>query len=184
MVKKSLLVIITLMLVFLVSCGTARKVQKDAREIKTDSAATVKTDERKTEKEIDTTRTEWGKVTITEVEFYPPPVQDASDPQQDVKPPTARKGAVKSIKQTQIETGVQQTGTSKETDETKGHEQSTILGRNEEALQVRQEPTPDPYRWRYVCYIALIVLAALLYIKRAPIINWIKRILSGLRKIV
>ena len=59
-------------LALLVSCGTARKVQKTQQEVRIDSTATTKETNVKTDKFVDTTRTQHGKVTITEIEFYPP----------------------------------------------------------------------------------------------------------------
>ena len=58
-------------LVLLASCSATRKATK-ANESQLDSTAVVKEVTEQTEKVVDTTRTEHGKVTITEIEFYPP----------------------------------------------------------------------------------------------------------------
>lgn len=200
---------LALVLLFLASCGTARKIQQDKKETQVDSTATAKDALHKSERVIDTTRTEYGKITITEVEFYPPfptvkPEQpadkrnryakafqkadslfDAEHRKPNYRLPNAGhvQGAIKRVKQTQIETGVEEKGESKESEESKEREQATSLARNEETKQMQQEPAPDPYRWRYFFYISLIAVAVLLYLKRVPILNWIKKILSGVRKI-
>ncbi|WP_195241636.1 hypothetical protein [Odoribacter laneus] len=192
-------------LALLVSCGTARKVQKTQQEVRIDSTATTKETNVKTDKFVDTTRTQHGKVTITEIEFYPPTpgiavdttgAADSSKPERASKPLPGNpanvnlqdvgniKGAVKSIKQTVIESDVEEKGENKESSESKETESAANVGRNETNVQQSQEPTPAPYRWRYIFYISLIAVAILLYLKRTPIINWIKKILAGIRKIL
>ncbi|MCH5216151.1 MAG: hypothetical protein J1F10_04355, partial [Muribaculaceae bacterium] len=48
---------------------------------------------------------------------------------------------------------------------------------------VISQPAPDPKRWRYIFYILAIGGVILLYLKRTPILDWLRRILSGLRHI-
>ena len=190
-------------LVLLASCSATRKATK-AKESQLDSTAVVKEVTEQTEKVVDTTQTEHGKVTITEIEFYPPTTIEqpqgelakdsgkkvADEPQPTPKPTASVdldnigkvQGVVKSIKQTVIETDVEQKGESKESSESKESENAATVLKNETNTEKQQEPTPDPYRWRYIFYIALIGVAALLYLKRVPIINWIKKILSGILK--
>lgn len=197
-------------LVLLVSCSATRKATK-AKESQLDSTAVVKEVTEQTEKVVDTTRTEHGKVTITEIEFYPPTTIEqpqgelakdsgkkvADEPKPTESQPTPKptasvdldnigkvQGVVKSIKQTVIETDVEQKGESKESSESKESENAATVLKNETNTEKQQEPTPDPYRWRYIFYIALIGMAVLLYLKRVPIINWIKKILSGILKIL
>lgn len=197
-------------LVLLASCSATRKATK-AKESQLDSTAVVKEVTEQTEKVVDTTRTEHGKVTITEIEFYPPTTIEQSqgeiakdsgkkvadkpkpnEPQPNPKP-TANvdlnnigkvQGVVKSIKQTVIETDVEQKGEYKESSESKESENAATVLKNETNTEKQQEPPPDPYRWRYIFCIALIGVAVLLYLKRVPIINWIKKILSGILKIL
>ena len=204
--------IIALVLGFavLASCGTARKIQRAEQKAQIDSATTTKETERSIDKYIDTTRSQHGKVTITEIEFYRipdakdiPPVKDRdknrfsesfrrADSLFDAQGHEANvdlqnvgniKGAVKSIRQTVIESDVEQKGERKESGESKESESSANVARNETDIQEKQEPTPDPYRWRYIFYISLVGVAVLLYLKRTPIMNCIKKILAGIRKI-
>lgn len=193
-------------LVLLASCGTARKVQQTKQEVRIDSTAIAKEANAKTDKFVDTTRTQHGKITITEIDFYPPMPDNINNvvsvdsgkrddtssramPQSypanaDLHNVGNIKGAVKSIKQTVIESDVEEKGESEELSESKETESAANVGRNETNVQQSQEPTPDPYRWRYIFYISLIAVAVLLYLKRTPIINWIKKILAGIRKIL
>lgn len=204
--------IIALVLGFavLASCGTARKIQRAEQKTQIDSATTTKETERSIDKYIDTTRSQHGKVTITEIEFYRipdakdiPPVKDRDknrfsesfrradslfdathEANVELQNVGNIKGAVKSIRQTVIESDVEQKGESKETGESKESESSANVARNEAGIQEKQEPTPDPYRWRYIFYISLVGVAVLLYLKRTPIMNWIKKILAGIRKVL
>ena len=204
--------IIALVLAFalLASCGTARKIQRTEHKAQIDSATTTKETERSIDKYIDTTRSQHGKVTITEIEFYRipdakdiPPVKDRDknrfsesfrradslfdathEANVELQNVGNIKGAVKSIRQTVIESDVEQKGESKETGESKESESSANVARNEAGIQEKQEPTPDPYRWRYIFYISLVGVAVLLYLKRTPIMNWIKKIRAGIRKVL
>lgn len=206
--KKGLALVLGIVL--LVSCNVTRKATK-TKEMQLDSVIVAKEVTEKTEKFVDTTRTESGKVTITEIEFYPPPTikqpqgklakdsgkKVVDEPKQTEPQPTPKptasvdldnigkvQGVVKSIKQTVIETDVEQKGENKESSESKESENAATVLKNETNTEKQQKPTPDPYRWRYIFYIALIGVAVLLYLKRVPIINWIKKILSGILKIL
>lgn len=191
--------IITLVACFvlLISCGSMRKVQQSESTVCIDSTEVVKNTIQNTDKVVDTTRTEYGKVTITEIEFYSPTsnIDDAPEQRQaatnvesnaDVKLSNVGtvKGVVKSIKQTVIESDVEEKGESKETSESKESESAAVMSRTESDIQKHEEPTPDPYRWRYILYISLIGVVLLLYLKRVPIVNWIKKILSSILKIL
>ena len=203
------------LLFIIVSCGTTKKVASshitfaDSTVINTSTAQRV-------EKIIDTTRIDNKKVTITEIEFFPPTADDKPDIKADTtdkgidapkagtpanpeskpksKPATNAdvdvlnfgniKGSVKSIKQTVIESKVEEKGESEESSDKHESESSANVAKVEESSDKQQEPTPDPYRWRYIFYIALLCIAVLLYLKRTPFVNWIKKILQGIVKIL
>jgi hypothetical protein len=138
----------------------------------------------KMEKIIDTTRTESGKIIITEIEFYPPIVSPEPDKAQEINfggvNLPIKDAAIKSIKQTTIESVMEQKGESKETD---SNQSEAILANNEQYSQV-VTPAPDPYRWRYIFYILLIISIGIIYLMRIPVLNWIKKILSRIRYII
>lgn len=201
------------LLVLLASCGATKKAIKTT-ETQLDSLTVAKVVSEQTEKVVDTTRIEHGKVTITEIEFFPPTEIEQPQPELDkpkkkdkpkdsdnkvadepkkTQPPTMAsvdlsnigkvQGAVKSIKQTVIESDVAEKGESKESSESKETESATVT-KATESTDKQQEPTPDPYRWRYIFFIALLGVAVLLYLKRTPIVNWIRKILSEILKIL
>lgn len=201
------------LLVMLASCGATKKAIKTT-ETHLDSLTVAKVVSEQTEKVVDTTRTEHGKVTITEIEFFPPTVADTKPKLEDFtktfkdledenfesmdtspKATTTNanvdvqnfgniKGSVKSIKQTVIESNVEEKGESKESSDTQESESSANVAKVEESSDKQQEPTPDPYRWRYIFFLALLCVAVLLYLKRTPFVNWIKKILQGIVKIL
>lgn len=199
--KKVIAIVLGLaLLTLLTSCGATKKATK-AKEVQLDSVAVAKVMTERTEKVVDTTRTEHGKVTITEIEFYPPTAtepqgklancKDSSTKASSVTKPMANvelneigkmQGVVKSIRQTVIQSDVRENGESKEANESDNSENSATLSRQETSMDKQQEPTPDPYRWRYIFYTALVFVAVLLYLKRTPIVNWIKKILAGILK--
>ena len=201
------------LLVLLASCGATKKAIKIDKAT-LDSLKVERAASEQTQKVVDTTRTERGKVTITEIEFFPPNEieQPRTEPEKPKKkdktkdsdrkfadelkktqPPTAAsvdlsnvgkvQGAVKSIKQTVIESDVEEKGKSEESSESNETENAATLTKTTESTDKQQEPTPDPYRWRYIFYIALLCMAVLLYLKRTPFVNWVKKILQGIMKI-
>lgn len=196
------------LLVMLASCGATKKAIKTT-EKQLDSLTVAKVVSEQTEKVVDTTRTEHGKVTITEIEFFPPTEIEQPQPEPDkpkdsdnkvadepkkTQPTTTAsvdlanvgkvQGAVKSIKQTVIESDVEEKGKSEESSESNETESAATVTKTTESTDKNQEPTPDPYRWRYIFFIALLGVALLLYLKRTPIVNWIRKILSGILKIL
>lgn len=196
------------LLVMLASCGATKKAIKTT-ETQLDSLTVAKVVSEQTEKMVDTTRTEHGKVTITEIEFFPPTEIEQPQPEPDkpkdsdnkvadepkkTQPTTTAsvdlanvgkvQGAVKSIKQTVIESDVEEKGKSEESSESNETESAATVTKTTESTDKNQEPTPDPYRWRYIFFIALLGVALLLYLKRTPIVNWIRKILSGILKIL
>ena len=201
------------LLVLLASCGATKKAAK-TNYAALDSLTVERATSEQTNKIVDTTRTEQGKITITEIEFFPPTVED-SDAQKledftqtfkdleddnyrnmDTRPQATTnanvnvqnfgnvKGSVKSIKQTVIESNVEQKGESEESSGKQESESSANVAKVEESTDKQQEPTPDPYRWRYIFFIALLFVAVLLYLKRTPFVDWIKKILQGIVKIL
>lgn len=176
----------------LVSCGTTRKVQESRQTSYADSMAVHEVEKKELSKLIDTTRHEHGKITITEIMFEGPVPLDSSMRKPYVcteanKPTTKATLAnvgefagVRSIKQTVIESNVEKKGESKETEKQEQCTSKANAIREDSDIQIKEAPAPDPYRWRYA---SLLFVAVLLYLKRVPILNWIKKILAGLRRI-
>lgn len=189
----------------MISCASTRKSVQMSCTSQTNTESAEKQTS-KAEKVVDTTKTESGKVTITEIEFYPPSdckhgKDTTSEPSSNKPKANKPKGsnvgeinlsnvgnikdaAIKSIKQTTIESEKEQKGKSNESNESDNSKSEATLSNTNQSITEESMPTPDPYRWRYIFYIVLLVSIGLLYLKRVPILNWIKTILSGVRKIL
>lgn len=192
---------------FMISCASTRKSVHNSCTNVTNSQSEESSNQ-KTEKVVDTTKTENGKITITEIEFYPPTNNCDNQGKDTVnniatdgnskadKPKETNVGnihlpnvgsiqnaAIKSIKQTTIESNLEQKGESKETNENDTSKSEAVVSKTSQSSVEETMPAPDPYRWRYIFYILLVVSIWLLYLKRVPILNWIKTILSGIRRI-
>lgn len=201
-------IIFIALLAFLASCGATKKTIKTT-ETNIDSLTFTNVVSEQTQMMVDTTRTEHGKVTVTEIEFFPPveieqPQQEHSKPKysdsnianelKKTQPTTTAsvdlanvgkvQGAVKSIKQTVIESDIEERGKSEESSESNENESTTTVTTTTESTDKNQEPTPDPYRWRYIFFIALFGVALLLYLKRTKIVNLIRKILAIIFKIL
>lgn len=185
------------------SCGTTRKVQTATyHETSVDSLTKIESSKEETTKVVDTTRTEHGTVVITEIEFYPPAtpldpieVRNKAEPTtEQATPPTPVNniqgvgnvhGAIKSIKQTVIENEVEQKGQSEESNKQEESKSNALVSKSESEKTVEKQTETTPNRrLHYVGLLALVAVGVLLYIKRAPILNFIRMILSGIRRIL
>lgn len=184
--KKLLLLLVTCLMV---SCASTRKSVQTSCTTDT-SIDKVDSQTMKTEKAIDTTKTEDGKITITEIEFFPN--VNKSDTIKSAinvgglniaNVGSIKNAAIKSIKQTTIEKKSEQKGKSYESSESEKIQSTVVATKSNQTSQIQTSPAPDPYRWRYIFYILVLVGIAMLYLKRVPFLNWIKKILAGIRRI-
>lgn len=204
---KHVITLLGLMLVLaLTSCATTRKLEQSTVDERVENTSTQEEAVEKTVTVVDTTRTEHGKVTITEIVFdttMPAPVVDSekeSSPGNHGKTTTESKptspaaqvslpgigninGNIKSIRQTVIESDVEQKGESKDSKEQKESKCNASAIQDNAQSNTKSAPAPNPQRWRYIFYIFAVGVVMLLYLKRVPILDWLKRILSGLRRI-
>ena len=181
-------------------CGVSRRVVKqDHSEIRDSThVEAVKTDSKDTF--IDTTKTESGKVTITEITFFPDagkqsdttanvPAEKDNNAPIELELPGGGKvkgnGSIQSIRQTVIETMTEEKGESRETEKSEESENHTsVAAAVNDSSQEKVTEAPKPNRLKYAFYILALAVAVLVYLKRVPILNYIKRILAGVRKIV
>lgn len=164
---------------FLTSCATTRKLKSNTQE-------TEKVEEKRTEvvtgevtTVVDTTKKEGLEITYTKIEFYPPvsglyteiPNDEGDgieggaeimdkEPYPKVKEPPNKRGAIKSIEKYTVRQNKETAGTAKaeqKTQATTTEEKVTDISIAEETTEA---PAPDPYRWRYILAIIIIVLVA------------------------
>ena len=199
---------LAIVLLFLASCATSKKVEsvKVAESVAanvTETTHTAKT----TETVVDTTRTAQGKITITEIIFDTTPdvatinTDSLGSPRGqpvngsmitsqmgntrrnstiDLSNIGTINGAVKSIKQTVIESTITEKGESRESNDQKqsNSNASALQKQSTEETKVATTPQISPWRYFWVGAALAAVLVVLLYLKRIPILNWIKTILS------
>ncbi len=176
------IIIIAALLLLLVSCGATKKTMQ-TNEMHIDSLAASKSMSEQVEKIVDTTRTEHGKITITEIDFFQSPIIEPNA-RADLTNFGNVQGVVKSIRQTVIESNVEEKGESNESRESNESDNVATVTKIMECTDKQQEPAKDPYRWRYIFFISLFAGGVLLYLKRMPVCNWIKKILQGFLKIL
>ena len=172
-------------LIALVSCRATRNMESTSDKCNVDSVVASSARIEREQRAIDTTRTETGKVTITEITFFVLDTATDPPPMADVRLPTFGnvKGAIKGIKQTIIEKGVEQSGKSNESKESEETHENAELSKQQNHIQKQEATKTSSFNWRWAC-IAVIALALVLYWKRMPILDWIRKILAGIRKIL
>lgn len=178
-------VVIMLAVALVASCSLKKK-SVDTSVVKVDSTAVTVSSKAKVERLVDTTVTTTGRVVVTEVEFATDSnagtigsvVFGASGI--EVAGITGR--PVRSIKQQVIESVHERKGESREGEESEESKQSASVRSEVSRVSKVIAPAPDPYRWRYIFYLALIGCGVVLYAKRTPVIGWLRRMLAGLIK--
>lgn len=176
---------IMLAVVLAASCSIKKK-SVDASVVKVDSAAVTATSKAKVERFVDTTVTTTGRVVVTEVEFATDStagtIESVVFGVSGVEVAGIAGRPIRSIKQQVIESIQERKGESQENEESEESKQSASVQREVSRVSKVIAPAPDPYRWRYIFYLALIGCGVALYAKRTPVIGWLRRILSGLIK--
>ena len=172
-------------LIALVSCRATRNMESTSDKCNVDSVVASSARIEREQRAIDTTRTETGKVTITEITFFAPDTATDTPPMADVRLPTFGnvKGAIKGIKQTIIEKGVEQSGKSNESKESEETHENAESSKQQNHIQKQEATKPSSFNWRWAC-IAVVALFLVLYWKRMPFLDWIRKILAGIRKIL
>jgi len=185
----------------LAGCATLHKTQTTTTD---DYTHTTRDSSIITERMVDTTKTESGKITIVEITFNPLPLPDSfPDKMQTdtssvpVAPEvtigndgsvSVRGGNVVSVKQTTIETETEQTGKSYESESSSGSEEQESKSSTDEELVVERETPKEVAKAPKYIMVTVIVIAALvaaiwLALKRKPIANWLKKVLAAMKRL-
>lgn len=168
-----------------VSCSLKKK-SVDTSVVKVDSAAVTTSSKSRLERLVDTTTTTTGRIVVTEVEFATDSATGTIGSvvfgvsSIEVAGITGR--PISSIKQRVFESIQERKGESQEREEGEESKQSASVRSESSRVSKVLAPAPDPYRWRYIFYLALIGCGVVLYAKRTPVIGWLRRMLSGLIK--
>lgn len=171
--------IISTFLCLLVGCSTPRKLAANIKEA-------GKVEKVRSEKSagdilqyVDTTKREGVEIAYTKIEFYPPgtiqpPETPASEPGAKQEPanledkkvePTPKKqqppkeqGAIKSIEQYTVKHDTEDRGISASAESIATEKNEAINAEFEKEEAITEEPTADPYRWRYILAIIVILV--------------------------
>ena len=178
--------VIMLAVALVASCSLKKK-SVDTSVVKVDSTAVTATSKAKVERLVDTTTTTTGRVVVTEVEFATDSTAGTIGSVVfgaggiEVAGVTGR--PIRSIKQQVFESIQERKGESREGEESEESKQSASVQREDSRVSRVVAPAPDPYRWRYIFYLALVGCGVVLYAKRTPVIGWLRRMLAGLIKL-
>lgn len=178
-------VAIMLAVALVASCSLKKK-SVDTSVVKVDSTAVTATSKAKVERLVDTTTTTTGRIVVTEVEFATDSaawaIESITFGASGIEVAGITGRPVRSIKQQVIESVHERKGESREGEESEESKQSASVRSEVSRASKVVAPAPDPYRWRYIFYLALIGCGIVLYAKRTPVIGWLRRILAGLIK--
>lgn len=183
MMRKYLFILLVLLFS---ACGSSKK-NLEASANKFDSLGYHLAREVRLQRYSDTTVTKTGRVVVTEIDFASTSggvsnIENLSIDGNSIVASGIRGSPIHTIRQQVYERTSEKKGESKESRE-EGEQQHAVLVQKGDTKLIKQaSPAPDPYRWRYAFYISLVVLICILYLKRVPIVDWIKKMLCGLVK--
>ena len=161
-------------------------IKKSTRTAETVSIASDKSESHTIDSHryVDTTVTQRGRITITEIEFYHP--TDCTHTANNASGVTLPQigsvaGAIKSIRQTTIEMEIEKKGESGESSSETGAANESVAMVSEIVTQMDVAPAPDPKRWRYIFYIMALGAVVMLYLRRGKAWEWVKRMVVSLK---
>jgi hypothetical protein len=106
------------------------------------------------ERVIDTTQTEWGRTTITEIEFFPSTdggEHTDIDFPEDSEVPYGSIGGIKKLRRTVIESETEAKGISYYSDKVDTERSADVYATSEETFDETREPPPS-LGWKAVTY--------------------------------
>lgn len=187
----------------LAGCATLHKTQTKTTD---DYTHTTRDSSVTTKKVIDTTKTQSGKITITEIVFNPLPFPVVNDfperPACDtssapVMPDVTigndgtvdiKGGNIVSVKQTTIEASSEQTGKTYQSESSSESEEQETKSTADEAIVVEKETPKEVMKAPKYIMVTAIILASLvaviwLALKRKSIVSWIRKVLAAIKRL-
>lgn len=201
MKTKLLTLFLCLLVGFLTGCSTPRKLIASKEEKTKVDQATKETNTGTSSTFVDTTKTNGVEITYTKIEYYPPEAnkEPAPEPEGQVTPGKANrpagsqskeptpakkqppnKGAIKSIEQLTVKQNSEEKGVSQNQEaNASAKEEITTTDTDKKEVNTEQ-PAADPYRWRYILAILIIVIVAGVWLSKtkvgSTVISFIKKI--------
>lgn len=171
--------ILCFLVCLLVGCSTPHKLAANTKEAGKVEEVRSETSAGDILQYGDTTKREGVEITYTKIEFYPPDVSKpiitpASEPESKQEPanledkkvePTPKKnqppheqGAIKSIEQYTVKHDTEERGISASVESIATEKEEAINAEFEKEEAITEEPAADPYRWRYILAIIVILV--------------------------
>jgi hypothetical protein len=159
-----------------VGCSTPKKLTSSTTEKSSSDEKRKETTTGDIYTLIDTTRKSGLEVTYTKIEFYPPekiPAGPGPEPEKEPikgstnsepkpaneKPPNNR-GAIKSIGQFTLKATEEATGRSESRESNTSDLEEEINNDTDIKVDITEQPAADPYKWRYIFGICIVVILA------------------------
>ena len=175
---KQLILFICFCLLLFSGCGTAKKTTSNTAENIQASEKQSETSTADLYSFVDTTKRTGIEINYYKIEFYPPCPEDEPNTIPDIpdlpegivenpaggnakeKPPNAenKQGAIKSIEGYTIKATNEQTGINEEISNTTTNKDAESNTDTTKAEVTTEQPAPDPYRWRYILGICIVVV--------------------------
>lgn len=201
--KTRLLTLLFCLLVgfLLISCSTPRKLRASKEEKTKVDQAIQECNTGASSTFVDTTKTNGVEVTYTKIEYYPPKANEEPTPEPEgqvtpgktTRPEGSRnkesapakkqppnKGPIKSIEQLTVKQNSEEKGVSQSQEANASAKEETTTTDTDKTEANTEQPAADPYRWRYILAILVIVIVAGVWLKKTKIgktvISFIKKI--------
>ena len=180
--KTRLLTLLLCLLVgFLTGCSTPRKLIASKEEKTKVDQATKETNTGTSSTFVDTTKTDGLETTYTKIEYYPSETnrEPTPEPEGQVTPgktnrpegnrskePTPakkqppNKGPIKSIEQLTVKQNSEEKGVSQSQEDNASAKEEVTTTDTDKKEANTEQPAADPYRWRYILAILVIVIVA------------------------
>lgn len=181
---KRLLII--LLCLILTACVSHKKMSQTVHV--SDSTANVVQKHTSTDLSVNETTDEQTQTTVTEVEFYEPDSSDTSNVQTTIV--ITPSGEIIGSSNQGIKS-IKQTTTSHKTEQTTQVQESTVqdtisseVTASQADIETHTEKKSKPTHYQTAILIFVALTLGVLYLKRKPIVNFIKKILIGLVKAI
>lgn len=179
--------------VSLIGCSTPRKLAGSTKETAKTEEKRDETTAAEFRRTVDSTKAEGVEVTYTKVEFFPPepegrevkpdttqtgdpskPVADTpknrpKEPKEKQPPNTGRQGAIKSIETFTVKQKTETTGVTQEEQKTETTKTEEVNTNTDKASDITEEPAADPYRWRYIFGILVLLGVAFFLLRKTKV---------------
>jgi hypothetical protein len=174
--KQTILFICLCVLFFASGCHTPKKIVSSTAESVISNEKQNEATNSETYNFADTTKKQDVEINYFKIEFYPPRPDDRPDTIPDNptfpenmlgniggsnpnKPPN-NKGAIKSIEGYKVKAKSEQSGVNESKENTQVNRNAEKNEDINRQTEIKEQPAPDPYRWRYIFAIIVSVILA------------------------